>query len=101
LIDVALTRIAGELQKSAKFAKWAKGVSRKPPPKDALCSAAGPAEADDSQALIAAIRGRRAEQGSAFLDSLAEKYGGGEGRKRGTAAEEPAAQTSARRSRRR
>ncbi|GLI62491.1 hypothetical protein VaNZ11_005123 [Volvox africanus] len=68
---------AGEVERFKPYTTWAKSVAARPRPPARRLSAgvAGP-----SNALIAAIHGKRAAAADSFFDALAAKYGGSAGR---------------------
>ncbi|GIL63016.1 hypothetical protein Vafri_17174 [Volvox africanus] len=71
---------AGEVQRFKPYTTWAKSVAARPRPPARRLSAgfAGP-----SNALIAAIHGKRAAAADSFFDALAAKYGGSAGKGKG------------------
>jgi DnaJ family protein C protein 9 len=89
VIDAAV--LAGELDKSAKFSKWATAARKKPAPKDPLKPRAtkkkgggggggeGGGGDGDLMALIQSRQAARAGQADDLFASLEAKYGGGGG----------------------
>ncbi|GIL69852.1 hypothetical protein Vretimale_10106 [Volvox reticuliferus] len=73
---------AGEVQRFKPYTAWAKSVAARPRPPARRLSVgfSGP-----SNALIAAIHGKRAAAADSFFDALAAKYGGaaGNGKEKG------------------